>query len=213
MIPILFQDDNFIIVEKPSGMLVHPSNEARHIKISLLKELKKQTGHYLYPIHRLDRPVSGAIVFGLNKESSSQLMQQWNTDLVTKEYRLLARRRIEEAGSFDFDLTNDRGIKQEASTLYWPLKLFTHFTYLKVQIKTGRRHQIRRHFARRCHNLVGDTKYGKGITNNYFRDEFNFHRIFLHSHILKFTHPRTNQEIAVVSELPGEMNHIIENLC
>ncbi len=212
-IDILYEDEHYIAVEKPSGLLIHPYKKETNEKENLLKSVKEQTGHYLYPLHRLDRPVSGIVIFALSSEAGSKLKEIWHKENFLKEYLTLARGYFDEdAGEMNFALSDDKGTKKEARTLYWKIKQFEKTCYLRVEIKTGRHHQIRRHFARRCHGIIGDTTHGKGRINQYFRETFNLNRIFLHAHRLEFTHPYTSERIFIKSELPGELQTVLNNL-
>ena len=211
-IQVYYQDDHYIIVEKPSKLLVHPYKESTDTT-SLLKVLKAQEGHYLYPVHRLDRPVSGLIMFGKSSQATKEIKERWHHDSTQKKYLTLCRRQILESGEFCFDLSNDKKIKQAAKTLYRPLQVFENYTFLEVEIKTGRKHQIRRHFSRRVYNLVGDTMYGKGVDNNYFREHFNLDRIFLHAHHLAFYHPFLHKNLLFHSPLPQKLQNILDHKC
>lgn len=204
-IEILFQDKYFIIVNKPSGILVHAYKECTD-QINLMKIVRHQTGHYLYPLHRIDRPVSGIVIFGINKEASSELKKMWHEESTQKEYLTLVRGKIECSGTFNFALTNDKKIKQEAITHYKPIENYGDWnTLLKVSIDTGRKHQIRRHFSRRCHQVIGDTAHGKGKINRYFREHYDLNRIFLHSFRFNFIHPITKDMIKSTCPLPKKL--------
>lgn len=210
-IEILYQDDHYLAVHKPSGLLVHRSSECAD-RDNLMKQVKKQTGLFLHPLNRLDRPVSGIVLFALSSDATRALQEIWGTGSVTKEYHCLVRRHLFEPGHFDYELSDDSGVKRQALTRYWPLQRFANTTLLRVEIDTGRRHQIRRHFARCCHNLVGDTMYGKGVTNNFFRDHFNLHRIFLHASRLQFRHPFTEEIVTIECPLPPLLEDVIAKL-
>lgn len=211
-IEILFQDDYFVAVNKPSHLLVHAYSECPD-SFNLMQMVRDQIGHYLYPLHRLDRPVSGIVIFALQKEAAGKLKEIWNTEKVRKEYLALVRRRIEEPGTFNFDLSNDQKVKQTAITHYSPLEYFGQWnTLVRVSIETGRKHQIRRHFSRRCHQVIGDSAHGKGKINRYFREHYGLSRIFLHGHFFSFHHPITGQQIEINCPLPGELEHVLELL-
>lgn len=210
MINIYYEDDHYLVVEKPAGLATHPQPRVKKEE-TLFYTVKEQTGHYLYPIHRLDRPVSGLLVFGLTKEGVRDLKEQWQTS-VTKEYIALTKGIIDTPGIHQFNLSNDQKILQEAKTEYWPLYQFKEYTLVKIKIYTGRRHQIRRHFSRRMHPLVGDTAHGKGQINRWFREKYNLYRVFLHAYHLKFTHPFTNEVLDFQSPLPHQLEKIILDL-
>ncbi|GAB4408704.1 MAG: tRNA pseudouridine(65) synthase TruC [Bacteriovoracaceae bacterium] len=210
MIEILFEDPYYLIVNKPSGMFVHPYKEESQERETLMKIVKEQTGHYVYPIQRLDRPVSGIVLFALSSEAARKIQEEWSKDTTIKEYLCLARGEIESEGIFNFALTDENGVKKEAITKYWPLEIKNRLTFCRVQIQTGRKHQIRRHFARRCHGIIGDTAHGKGKINQFFRDHYGLHRIFLHCHFLSFIHPYSNQIIDIKCPLPEELSNVLK---
>jgi len=210
LIQILYQDDDIVIVNKPSGLLVHPYKEATNERDNLMVELREMLGRWVYPVHRIDRPVSGIVVFGLNSAAVSKIKEVWGDKEITqKEYLALVRGQIEAPGTFDFELNNERKVKQSAITHYWPIHRFDDSSLVRVQIETGRKHQIRRHFARRMQCLVGDTTYGKGILNERYRNDFNLHRIFLHAWKLQLPHPTSGEIISITCPLPQELESVL----
>lgn len=152
------------------------------------------------PIHRLDRPVSGVVLFCLSGKLVANLQLYWHRVDTEKEYITMCRGIVEEKGVFNFALKDNKKGKRPvapkpAKTLYWPLLNFKELdtSLMRVQIRTGRQHQIRRHFSRRMFNLIGDTKYGKGPINHKFADEFKVERLFLHCHRLRICDPETEE--------------------
>ena len=115
-------------------------------------------------------------------------------------------------GSYDFELSNDNGLKRPALTHYKILKQFSDCALTEVSIETGRRHQIRRHFSRRMHALIGDRKYGKKKWNDPFAEKFGLNRLFLHAHYLSFTHPYSGQKIEINCSLPPLLKNVIQGL-
>ncbi len=211
-INILFQDQDLLIAEKPSGLLVHPYWQETNEKACLMKKLRDQIGQYVYPAHRLDRPVSGPVIFGLTKEMIKEIQFNWHLANTKKEYVALVKSIITEAGEFNFPLKNESGITQKARTLFTPLAHFENTTLVKVQIKTGRKHQIRRHFSRRCQNVIGDTRRGNSALNHLFRDEYGLKRIFLHCFSLSIEHPKTEKIITAKSFLPANLQEVLQKL-
>lgn len=208
-IKIHYQDENLIIVEKPAGLLVHAYKKETNEKENLMRYLKAQTGYYLYPVHRLDRPVSGLVIFALNPETVRFLQQYWHTPDFIKEYIALVKGHITEKGRFQFSLKNEQGFLEEAVTHYEPEETFEESTLVKVRIETGRKHQIRRHFSRRCHNIIGDTKYGQGKVNRTFREQYHLNRIFLHARYLKIPLPDRDQPLEIHSPLPENLSSVL----
>jgi tRNA pseudouridine65 synthase len=212
LIKVLYQDEAIIAVEKPSGLLVHAYRKETNERDHLLRRVKNQTGCFLYPLHRLDRPVSGIVLFGLNPDVVRELQAVWHAPGTVKEYLALVKGTLDIPGCFDFPLLNEYKRKQDAETCYEPLECFGDVTLVKIQINTGRKHQIRRHFSRRCHNIVGDRKYGQGALNRSFRDELGLDRIFLHAHRFSTSLPSTGRKIEIHSPLPACLQHVVEKI-
>ena len=117
-INIIYQDSNFLIVEKPSGIIVHPWSECAD-KTSLLYLLKEQTGKYIYPVHRLDRPVSGVMIFALNSDAANLIKNNWNLDSTQKVYIGLCKGEVTRSQYISYPLHNqNRTKKQDAKTFF-----------------------------------------------------------------------------------------------
>ncbi len=210
LINIIYQDEYLVVVDKPSGLLVHPFKEATNERDNLMALLRDKVGKWVYPVHRIDRPVSGIVIFGFSGEVVSKIKEFWGDKTKTqKEYIALARGQILEAGRYDFELSNDKKVRQEAITNFRPLHQFEDTTLVHVTIETGRKHQIRRHFSRRMQCLVGDTAYGKGILNERYRQDYNLHRIFLHAWRLTLPHPITGEVISWTCPLRSELQDVL----
>ncbi len=211
IVPILYQDDAIIVVNKPPFMMVHPWKGGPRYEDSLMTVVKEQTGHWLYPVHRLDRQSSGAVLFALKGEYVTFFKDRWHNE-TEKRYITLGNGAMPVAGYYDRSLKTPKGTRQEALTLFEPLEYFEHYrfgaTLCEVSIKTGRKHQIRRHFSRNMHCLIGDARYGKGRINEFYRNEFDFHRLYLHSHYLKFPHPVENKIIEIHAPLTEDLQEL-----
>lgn len=207
-VEILYEDEWLIFLNKPSSLLVHPYPQETNEKINLLKIVRDHLGHYVYPVHRLDRPVSGVIVFCKKPELVKLLQDQWR-DEVEKKYLALVRGHPDKIGEFSFSLNNEQKVLQEAKTSFKILEYYPDCALAEIKIHTGRKHQIRRHFSRRMHHVIGDTRYGKGRINHYFRDEYGISRIFLHSYQLSVTHPVTEVRLIIKSELPLDLSNAL----
>ena len=211
-VKILYKDEFVVAVDKPSGLLVHPYWKETNEKDSLMARVRDLIGQKVYPLHRLDRPVSGIVLFGLSGEVVKNLQLHWHFANTKKEYITLCRNHLTEPGEWNFPLKNDKDVEQKAKTLYWPLAQFEDTTLCRVQIKTGRKHQIRRHFARRMFNIIGDTHKGNGPMNRKFREEYDLQRIFLHAWKLEIEHPETEELLKLTCPLPPELATVLEKL-
>ena len=207
---IIEENEDFIVIEKPSGMIVHPWKECAD-KISVMYVLKEQTGKWIYPIHRLDRAVSGVMIFAFSSEMAKRIQDQWSLNSTHKIYYGLNKGIIPEAKFIDYPLWNQgRTIKQDARTNFWPIEKNDFVTLTKFQLETGRYHQIRRHCSAMGHQLIGDTKYGKGQFNRFYRENFSLHRLFLHCAGLKIN--LNNQAYEFFADFPQDLKNVILNL-
>lgn len=208
-IEILYQDENLIIVDKPSWLIVHPFKRFHHERTNLMKLVRDRLDQYVYPIHRLDRQVSGPIIFGLNSNAVKEIQAEWHSEQTKKEYLTLCKGQLEGNGQFNFPL-RDKKFKKKSLTLYRVLANLDDSTLARVEIKTGRRHQIRRHFSRRMHNIVGDRRYGHKDLNDHYLSEYGLERIFLHAFKLRLHNPWTKKIIEVKSPLPSELRSVLQ---
>jgi tRNA pseudouridine65 synthase len=207
---IIYQDENFIAINKPSGIIVHPWSECAD-DTSLMYQVKEITGKWIYPVHRLDRPVSGVILFAFSPESARHLKESLENNNTHKIYISLCMHEFKNPVCNTYELFNQaRTKKQQAKTGIIPIETSQNVTLSKVRIFTGRYHQIRRHFSSMGHHLVGDTKYGKGNINRYFREKYNLHRLFLHCVGLKIT--IFGNDFEFKAELPKDLSSVVNQL-
>lgn len=211
-IDILYEDEYYIAVNKPSPMLTHPTKENRKEKINLLFLLRDQIGLKLFPIHRLDRQTSGIVIFGKVPHAVTKLKEVWSTDLIRKEYKALVLGQIDRGGKFDFPLKNENKKIQNALTIYNPVERINQCTLVDVEIRTGRRHQIRRHFGRRMQHLAGDRKYGKKKHNEDFLESYGLDRLFLHAYRFTFDHPFIFKRITIEAPMGEDLQTVLKRM-
>ena len=140
------------------------------------------------------------------------LQDIWHSEMIRKFYLGLTRGLFDSPGEFTFSLHDDNKIPKEAHTLYWPLLRFESATLVEIEIKTGRFHQIRRHFSRRVDHLLGDRKYGKKKYNDYYLEHFSLNRLFLHNYKLLFTNPLSMKTQEITSPLPADLLHTLKEM-
>lgn len=219
---ILYQDEEIIAVNKPSGWFVHRSLLDPKVTDIVLQHLRDQVGRYLYPVHRLDRPTSGVLLFAFSAESARFLSEQLMDNRVEKMYLAIVRGYVTDSGEIDYPLTvihdkiadKDKGEKeaQAAFTTYSglaqvELNLSTgkyptsRYSLVALKPLTGRKHQLRRHMNHIAHPIVGDTTYGDLRHNRLFLREFEVDRLLLHAHKMTIIHPRTKKELTIVAPL------------
>jgi len=199
---ILYQDESCVVVDKPSGMIVHRgwAND----DCDLLRVTRDAIGRYVYPLHRLDRGASGAVLFALNEHAARTLNRGFAEGSIGKRYLALTRGHPPEHGLVDHPIPRAPGEERvPAQTEYQRLGTFERYALVAVWPKTGRLHQIRRHLKHLSCPLIGDVRYGKGEHNRWFREHYAFERLALHAAALRFVHPLTEQPITVRVPLVG----------
>ncbi len=219
MLEILYKDEYLVVINKPSGLLVHKSPIDKRETAFALQMVRDQIGQWVYPVHRLDKPTSGVLVFALSSAVASKLSEQFRADQVHKSYLAVVRGYVPKEGVIDYNLKvlldkkadkdrSENKAPQEAITHYhriatvelpFPVSRYPVARYSLVRLlpKTGRKHQLRRHMKHIFHPIVGDTKYGRGEHNQLFRTHFNCHRLLLHAESIDFVHPVTEESLAI----------------
>ncbi len=232
ILDIVFQDEYFVAVNKPAGMLVHRSWLDKHETQFVMQTLRDQIGQHVFPLHRLDRPTSGVLIFALSSGVASQVMPMFANHEMVKTYHAIVRGWIEEAGRLDYALkveldkiadkhASQEKEAQEAITDYRPLAKAeipystgkfptTRYCLMELKPLTGRKHQLRRHMAHLRHPIVGDTTHGDGKHNKLFREVYDSHRLLLHASSLEFVHPFTNQTVLIKAKVDDTWQKICD---
>ncbi|WP_318496338.1 tRNA pseudouridine(65) synthase TruC [Photobacterium leiognathi] len=220
---ILYRDEYLIAVNKPAGMLVHRSWLDSHETVFVMQTLRDQIGQHVFPLHRLDRPTSGVLLFGLSSEIAAEMMPMFAGRDMHKTYHAVVRGWIKEAAVLDYplkvelDKIADKNASEEkeaqpAVTAYEPLATvetdiavgrYSTSRYCLVEMKpeTGRKHQLRRHMHHLSHHIIGDVNHGDGRHNRMFREHYDCHRLMLHASRLQFVHPITGEPIDIRADI------------
>jgi tRNA pseudouridine65 synthase len=217
-IDILFEDDHILAVNKPPGILVHRTPLSED-SVFLMQLLRDQVGYRIYTIHRLDRGSSGVLLFGKYAEMSGVMSQLFIQHFIEKKYLLAIRGWVEDQNVIDYPLrdvetgvinpipaiTAFRCLQRSEIEAAIGLRYSTaRFSLVEAIPQTGRRHQIRKHFAHISHPIIGDKRHGDVKHNTYFRDQFGMERLFLHASSLSFNHPITNRSLTIVAPMDSE---------
>ena len=212
-VSIIYQDEHIVAVNKPSGMFVHRTKLSDE-SVFLLQTVRDLVGKHLYPVHRIDRPTNGLVVFALSSGAAASICDSFRYNKVHKKYRAVVRGWVED-GTIDYSLLNERGNKRnDAVTDYclkqkkeYPFAVGKHqssrYSLVEVSPRTGRMHQIRRHFKHIFHPVIGDTTYGDGTHNRAFREKFSRYTLQLQATSLNLPHPEFNETLSI--SLPAEM--------
>jgi tRNA pseudouridine65 synthase len=223
---ILFEDEYYIAINKPAGVLVHRTNLAKEEEELLaVQMLREQIGQKVYPLHRIDRPTSGVLLFGKNSEATSLLQPLFPTAKVKKNYLSIVRGHVAEHGLIGHPLKkNLYGALQEAKTEYWKLDQAeiafasssryptSRYSLIRAYPHTGRMHQIRRHLAHARHYVIGDNTHGDNKQNNFFRTQFGLFNMLLHAWDLSFDHPYSGKIVEIKAPLPKYFEEILNKL-
>ena len=233
-LPVLYQDEQLVAVNKPSGLLVHRSAIDRHETEIAMHIVRDQLGQWVYPFHRLDKATSGALVFALDRETAGAMTRAFTDAQVSKGYLAIVRGFTAEGDRIDHPLTDCRDRMTRGSEkrdapgkpsvteyrrlatveLPQPVGRYATARYSLVAAAplTGRTHQIRRHLKHIFHPVVGDTTYGDGKQNEFFRRNFDCRRLLLHASTIGFIHPRTGRQLSIHAPLDPAFNGLLAAL-
>lgn len=226
LLTVLYEDDDYVAIDKPSGVLVHRTGISEDT-VFLLQQLRRQLRQRVYPIHRLDRSTSGVLIWAKNKEAARQLSAMFEQRQVNKTYLAVARGWTADAESIAYPLAlpeQPQAPRLPAHTDYCTLArsempwaigrrhMTARFSLVLVQPKTGRWHQIRRHFAHLRHPIIGDKRYGDNKHNKFFREHLGIDRLLLHARRLSFEHPTLNTTIHIEAPLERTFEYALKFL-
>jgi tRNA pseudouridine65 synthase len=219
-------------VNKPAGLLVHRSPIDRKEKNFAVQILRNQIGQQIYPIHRLDRPTAGVLLFALSPEIAKKTAELLQTGLVLKTYIAVVRGYIPETGTINHPLKEikDRYVRRRndliektypavtdfrrLATIELPYAVdkypTSRYSLVKLIPKTGRRHQLRRHMKHLSHPIIGDSRYGKDIHNKFFITTFNCSGMLLAAVKLAFIHPVTGADLLITAQPNPDFDLILQ---
>ena len=226
---IVYQDDDFVAIDKPPGLLVHRSPVDRRETRFAVQLLRDQLGAYVYPAHRLDKPTSGILLFAKSTQALAAVREQFEHHHIEKQYLALVR------GYTPQELKIDHPVKTRADdcdsrmsgtpkagiTLLNTLRHYqlpvqietfptTRYSLVTLSPLTGRRHQLRYHMKHISHPIIGDSSYGKGVHNRYFQRHFDCERLLLMANQLVFRHPCTDQSVQIRIAPSGAFARLLE---
>jgi 23S rRNA pseudouridine1911/1915/1917 synthase len=222
---IVFEDQHLIVVIKPAELLTVPTsrgetNTLQNKVEEYVRHVSKGRG--AFTVHRLDRGVSGLLVFGKSEAIVRELKDQFAASKPEREYVAIVAGSLEQsAGTFESLLATDRDLNRFSTDDESIGQLaITHFrkvadlaagkshpaTLVQVRLETGRRNQIRVHFAEARHPILGDTRYQPELARH---PRWHHPRMALHARLLGFEHPRTGEMLRHEAELPAEMKAFV----
>lgn len=206
---IIFNDEDIIVVNKLSRLLVHPSSNKS--KCTLTSLLEKDLQRKVYPCHRLDRDTTGLMIYGLTKDIQREIMFQFKKRQVEKKYiafvkgKMYPYKGVLEGTIIDKEGERFGELPKFAKTVYRVLKRHSLFSVIELIPVTGRRNQLRIQLAGINHPILGERKYAFG------RDfKIKFRRLALHAYYLKFRHPFSKDTVELEIDLPADMKNFLD---
>jgi len=202
-IPIVYEDEWLLVLNKPSGLLTIPTpkKESRTLSSILNDDLKRRGLSYrLYPCHRLDRETSGLIVYAKGKSMQKKMMEEFWRKSIKKTYIAFIQGRLsKDEGDIHYPIEG-----RSAITKYRIIEKRRDFSIVEIMPLTGRTNQIRLHLKQIGYPLVGETKFS-------FRRDFKLKakRLCLHAKMLEFVHPVTKKVMSLVASLPPDMEDFL----
>jgi len=215
---LIYEDRDIIVVDKPAGLLTMASateNEktAYHILTDYVRKGCAKSPKRVFIVHRLDKDTSGVVIFAKTEEAKRSLQDQWDT--TEKKYLAVVYGKLSEKSgvitsylaensAYVVYSTKDKTIGKLSTTVYKVLKETRDFSAVEIDLVTGRKNQIRVHFAEKGHPVVGDTKYGK--------KDGGHKRMALHARSISFLHPWSGKRMVLEAKVPPYFSGLVGNI-
>lgn len=226
-IPILFEDEHLLVVNKPSGMAVHGGSGSSFGLIECIRALRSETHQDLELVHRIDRETSGILIISKKRSALRKLQEQlrarswkkyyktlvlghWPDSLLQVDFPLLKTQSNEKEARVFVDPSGDKACTK-FKTIQCYRSTYSEFTLMQAQILTGRTHQIRVHTSASKYPIAGDDRYGNFEMNKQLA-RHGLKRMFLHAARLQLVHPATNESIVIEAPLAAELDSFLQTL-
>jgi len=226
---ILLEDDDLVLINKPSGLAVHGGTGVRFALIESFRQLRPDMP-FVELVHRLDKETSGMVMLAKNRATLLALHEMMKSGQIKKCYQTLVKGRWQGGRQhIKNQLKKERGNKQKmrvvsdndaqgkiSESIFTPISHFVNkneeYTLLKVELLTGRMHQIRTQLADLGFPVLGDSQYGDFACNRDIKKRLGLKRLFLHAYSLKFTLPGNGKPYACEIPLAEDLDKVIQNL-
>ena len=214
-INIIYEDDDLLVINKPAGLLTIATNKEKeftlyHFASNYIKE--KNKNNKIFIIHRLDKETSGIVIFAKNQKTKNLFQNSWDRNILYRGYYAVVEGTLknkegtiksyltENSAYMVYSTTKDNG--KLAITNYKVIKENKKYSLLDINIKTGRKNQIRVHMMENGNVIVGDKKYGSNINT--------INRMALHAYKLELIDPRNNKKLVFKTSMPTIFNKLIK---
>jgi tRNA pseudouridine65 synthase len=224
---VIHQDSDLLVLFKPARMYVHPP-ESRFARQNVtgttcLQWIKENLDLSAKPIHRLDFATEGLVIFGLNQPATKKMNEEIRNHRIKKKYHAVVRGWFKnESGEISTPLELDStGELVDCLTKYNTLAKIelpfsvnskfptSRYSFLDIQLITGRWHQIRRHMNREAHPIIGDREHGDSHHNRFFRDQFAVDGLCLKAYEIEFEHPVENKIVRLEAPMTNEWQKLM----
>ena len=232
-IEIIYEDEFLVAINKEAGLLVHRSwldtGETRFA----MQLTRDAVGCHVFPVHRLDKPTSGVLLFAKSSSVARSLTEAFTEHRIEKQYLAVVRGYMPEQGVVDYALSFQPDAiadkfadldkpAQEAVTHWQSLAQVelpfavskkhetSRYSLVRLTPETGRKHQLRRHMRHVFHHIVGDTSHGDGRHNRFFRSQYDCSRMLLHAQSLALNHPVTDEPLLLEAGLDDQWLSILK---
>ena len=214
---VIYETDALIAINKPHGLLVHRSKIANDATEFALQIVRDHVGHFVHPVHRIDRKTSGVLLFAKSREVNSEIKALFREHQIQKTYLALVRGYTPASLTIDYPLTeNDK--TQEAETYFKTLDQFeinlpfgkfqsSRYSLIEINPTTGRFHQIRKHMKHIFHPILGDRPHGCNKQNKLWLEKFGLTKMMLLAHQLNFEYPPGNK-VEIQAEKSPEFKRV-----
>lgn len=230
---IIYEDESLVAINKEAGLLVHRSWLDKGETRFAMQLTRDAVGCHVFPVHRLDKPTSGVLLFAKSSAVARSLTEAFTEHKVTKQYLAVVRGFMPEQGVVDYALSfkpdtiadkfaNLDKPAQDAVTHWQSLAQIelpfavskkhdtSRYSLVRLTPETGRKHQLRRHMRHVFHHIVGDTSHGDGRHNRFFRSQYGCERMLLHAQSLALSHPVTGEPLLLKAGLDEQWMNVLE---
>lgn len=232
-IDIIYEDEFLVAINKEAGLLVHRSWLDKGETRFAMQLTRDAVGCHVFPVHRLDKPTSGVLLFAKSPAVARSLTEAFTEHKITKQYLAVVRGFMPEQGTVDYALSfqpdaiadkfADLDKPAQEAVTHWqrlaqvelPFAVSkkhdtSRYSLMRLIPETGRKHQLRRHMRHLFHPIVGDTSHGDGRHNRFFRTQYGCARMLLHAQSLALSHPVTGEPLLLKAGLDSQWIRIME---
>ena len=232
-VEIIYEDEFLVAINKEAGLLVHRSWLDKGETRFAMQLTRDAVGCHVFPVHRLDKPTSGVLLFAKSSAVARSLTEAFTEHKMTKQYLAVVRGYMSEQGTVDYALSfqpdaiadkfaNLDKPAQEAVTHWQSLAQIelpfavskkhdtSRYSLMRLTPETGRKHQLRRHMRHLFHHIVGDTSLGDIRHTRFFRTQYGCTRMLLHAQTLALSHPVTGEPLLIKAGLDDQWLRILE---